>query len=77
MAPRGMGTKSGGALPKLRILCRKTAFFGPKTAPNPTQNGQTNGNGGYYPLAPSLPHDKVAFLALYHQDMSEKRRKNG
>ena len=30
MAPRGGGAKSGGALPKLRILCNKTAFFGPK-----------------------------------------------
>ena len=25
---------SGGALPKLRILCPKTAFFGPKRPPN-------------------------------------------
>ena len=35
MAPRGGGAKSGGALPKLRILCNKTAFFGPKRPQNP------------------------------------------
>ena len=35
MAPRGGGTKSGGALPKLRILRPKTAFFGPKRPQNP------------------------------------------
>ena len=32
--------KSGGAFPKLRNLCPKTAFFWPKTAPKPTQNRQ-------------------------------------
>ena len=35
MAPRGGGAKSGGTLPKLRILCPKTAFFGPKWPQNP------------------------------------------
>ena len=35
MAPRGGGAKSGGALPKLRILCPKTALFGPKRPRNP------------------------------------------
>ena len=35
MAPRGGGAKSGGALPKLRILCPKAAFFGPKRPQNP------------------------------------------
>ena len=35
MAPRGGGAKSGGALPKLSILCPKTAFFGPKRPRNP------------------------------------------
>ena len=35
MAPQGGGAKSGGALPKLRILCPKTAFFGPKRPQNP------------------------------------------
>ena len=34
MAPRGAGATSGGALPKLRILCPKTAFFGPKRPQN-------------------------------------------
>ena len=34
MAARGGGAKSGGALPKLRILCPQTAFFGPKRPPN-------------------------------------------
>ena len=29
------GAKSGGALPKLRILCPKTAIFGPKGTQNP------------------------------------------
>ena len=34
MAPRGGGANSGGALPKLCILCPKTAFFGPKRPRN-------------------------------------------
>ena len=34
VAPRGTGATSGGALPKLRILCPKTAFFGPKQPRN-------------------------------------------
>ena len=34
MAPRGVGAKLGGALPKLRILCPETAFFGPKRPQN-------------------------------------------
>ena len=40
MAPRGGGgggAKSGGALPELRILWPKTAFFGPKPPRNPTR----------------------------------------
>ena len=40
MAPRGGGAKSGGALPKLRILWSKTAFFGPKRPPNPLKTGK-------------------------------------
>ena len=53
MAHWGVGAKSGGAFAKLRILCPKTAFFfGPKTAPEPTQNGQTKGNGLYTARAP-------------------------
>ena len=40
MAPRGGGAKSGGALPKLRILCPKTAFFGPKRPPNPVKTAK-------------------------------------
>ena len=35
MAARGGGAKSVGALPELRILCPKTAFFGPKLHRNP------------------------------------------
>ena len=51
MAPRGGGAKLGGPLPKLRILCPKTAFFfWPQTALKPSQNGETKGNGGYTPL---------------------------
>ena len=34
MAPQSRGAKSGGALPKLRILCPKTAFFGQKRPQN-------------------------------------------
>ena len=34
MALRGKGAKSGGPLPNLRILCPKTAFFGPKRSRN-------------------------------------------
>ena len=33
----GRGAKLGGALPKLRILCPKTTFFGPKRSRNPLQ----------------------------------------
>ena len=40
MAPRGGGAKSGGALPKLRILCPETAFFGPKGARNSVKTGK-------------------------------------
>ena len=40
MAPRGGGTKSGGALPKLRNFCPKTAFFGPKRPRNPLQTAK-------------------------------------
>ena len=40
MAPRGGGPKSGGALPKLRILCPKTAFFGPKRLRNPVETAK-------------------------------------
>ena len=32
--------KSGGALPKLRILCPKTAFFGPKRPQNPIKTAK-------------------------------------
>ena len=35
LAPQGRGAKSGGAVPKLRIFCPKTAFFGPKRPQNP------------------------------------------
>ena len=35
MAPRGGGAKSGGAIPKQRILCPKTDFCGPKRPRNP------------------------------------------
>ena len=35
MAPRSGGAKSGGALPKLRILCPEKAFFGQKQPRNP------------------------------------------
>ena len=40
MAPRGGGAKSGGALPKLRILCPKTAFFRPKWPRNSVKTGK-------------------------------------
>ena len=40
MAPRGRGAKSGGALPKLRILCHKTAFFGPKRPRYPVKTAK-------------------------------------
>ena len=38
--PRGGGSKFGGALPKLRILCPKTAFFGPKRPQNSVKTGK-------------------------------------
>ena len=37
MAPRGGGAKAGGAHPKLRILCPKKAFLGPKRPQNPVK----------------------------------------
>ena len=40
MAPRRGGAKSGGALPNLRILCPKTAFFGPKRPRNSVKTGK-------------------------------------
>ena len=40
MAARGLGAKSGGPLPKLRILCPKTAFVGPKRPPNPVKTAK-------------------------------------
>ena len=40
MAPRGGGAKSGGALPKLRILWPKRAFFGPKPPRNPVETAK-------------------------------------
>ena len=40
MAPRGGGARSGGALPKLRTLCPKTIFFGPKRHRNPLKTAK-------------------------------------
>ena len=40
MAARGVGAKSGGALPKLRMLCPKIAFFGPKWPRNPVKTAK-------------------------------------
>ena len=40
MAARGGGAKSGGALPNLRILCPKTAFFGPNRPQNPVKTAK-------------------------------------
>ena len=40
MAARGVGANSGGALPKLRILCPKAAFFGPKQPKNPVKTAK-------------------------------------
>ena len=40
MAPRGGGANSGGALPKLRILCPKIAVFGPKQPRNPVETAK-------------------------------------
>ena len=46
MAPRGGGAKSGGALPNLRILCPKTAFFGPKPPRNPVKTAKRRQTAG-------------------------------
>ena len=40
MAPRAGGAKSGVALRKQRILCPKTAFFGPKRPRNPLKTAK-------------------------------------
>ena len=40
MPSRGKGAKSGGALPKLRMLCPKTAFLGPKWPQNPLKTAK-------------------------------------
>ena len=40
MAPWGGGAKSGGALPELRILCPKKAFFGTKRPRYPVKTAK-------------------------------------
>ena len=60
----GQGRQVGRCPPKTAHFVPQNSLFWPKTAPKPTQNGQTNGNGGYTAHAPRLPRDEELFVAL-------------
>ena len=62
MAPRGGGAKSGGALPKLRILCPKTAFFGPKRPRNPVKTAKRRQTVRAFHVRHDCPVTKSPFL---------------
>ena len=62
MAPRGGGAKSGGALPKLRFLCPKTAFFGPKRPRNPLKRAKQRGTVPTLHVRLDCPVTKSPFL---------------
>ena len=62
MAPRGRGAKSAGALPKLRILCPKTAFFGLKRPRNPVITAKPTQTVRTLHLRHHCPGNKSPFL---------------
>ena len=62
MAPRGGGATSGGALPKLRNLCPKTAFFGPKRPRNPVKTAKRRATVSTLHVCLDCPMTKSPFL---------------
>ena len=62
MAPRGSGAKSGGALPKLRIFCPKTAFFGPKRPQNSVKTDKRRETVATLHMCLDLPMTKSPLL---------------
>ena len=56
MAPQGGGAKQGGALPKLRILCPKTAFFWPKNGAETQSKRPNEGKRFLHSTCASIPH---------------------
>ena len=62
VAPRGGGAKSGGALPKLRILCPKTTFFGPKWHRNLVKTAKRRETIATLHMRPDCPVTKRPLL---------------
>ena len=62
MAPRGGVAKSGGALPKLHILCPKTAFFGTKQPRNPVKRDKRRETVATLHVRPNCLVTKSPFL---------------
>ena len=62
MEPRGGGAKSGGAHPKSRILCTKTAFLGPKRPRNPLKTDKQRGTVATLNVRLDFPVTKSTFL---------------
>ena len=48
----GQRRQVGRCPPKTAHFAPQNSLFWPKTAPQPSQNGQTKGNGGYTPRSP-------------------------
>ena len=76
MAPRGGGAKWGGALPKLRILCPKTAFCGPKRPKNPVGAAKRRQTVATLHVRLDCPMNKSSFLPS-GPTICPKRPKNG
>ena len=64
MAPQCGGAKFGGALPKLRILCPKTAFWGPKRPSNLVNTGKRRQTVATVQVRLDFPCEQEPFLAL-------------
>ena len=60
----GRGRQIGRCPPKTADFVPQNSLFWPKTAPKPTQNGQTKAKSSYTPRAPRWPLDKEPFVAL-------------
>ena len=73
----GRRRQVGRCPPKNGHFVPQSSLFWPKTAPIPSQNGQTKANGSYTTRAPRFPRDQEPFRALQLHNMSEKRPKNG
>ena len=75
------GREWASQVPDLHIkICNlgpKAAFFFPKTALEPAENGQMKGNSGYFThAAPMLPHAKEPSRALQLHNMPANRPQN-